>query len=147
MNNEAIAVKCSLHGPQIVRQRQSSTTHAYVPIIAFRGKEVGIFITSYVILFTNARSPVSVNSKVCLITIVYGIALSVVPHTSYCTYIQYSTIYHCSMRYTSYCIYSTIYHCSMRYTSYCIYSTIYHCSMRYTSYCIYRYNIQYITAA
>ena len=24
MNNEAIAVKCSLHGPQIVRQRQSS---------------------------------------------------------------------------------------------------------------------------
>ena len=25
MNNEAIAVKCSLHGPQIVRERQSSS--------------------------------------------------------------------------------------------------------------------------
>ena len=25
MNNEAIAVKCSLHGPQIVQQRQSSS--------------------------------------------------------------------------------------------------------------------------
>ena len=30
MNNEAIAVKCSLHGPQIVLERQSSSyTHIF----------------------------------------------------------------------------------------------------------------------
>ena len=59
MNNEAIAVKCSLHGPQIVRERQSSSHTRYFPIIAVHGK--GVCITSHVKLITNARRPVSVN--------------------------------------------------------------------------------------
>ena len=59
MNNEAIAVKCSLHGPQIVWQCQSSSyTHTYIPIIAVREKEVGAFITSHIKLITNAGQAV-----------------------------------------------------------------------------------------
>ena len=55
MNNEAIAVKCSLHGPQIVRGRQSSShTRIFV-----HGK--GVCITSHVKLITNARRPVGVK--------------------------------------------------------------------------------------
>ena len=56
MNNEAIAVKCSLHGPQIVRERQSSS---HTRIFAVHGK--GVCVTSHVKLMTNARCPVSVN--------------------------------------------------------------------------------------
>ena len=62
MNNEALAVKCSLHGPQLVRERQSSkATHACIPIIAVCEKEVGVFITSHLKLITNASHPVSVK--------------------------------------------------------------------------------------
>ena len=46
MNNEAIAVKCSLHGPQIVRNVNRQATRAYFPIIAVHGK--GVCITSHV---------------------------------------------------------------------------------------------------
>ena len=61
MNNEAIAVKCSLHGPQKSGNVNLPATHAYIPIIAVRGKEVGVFITSQVKVITNARRPVSVK--------------------------------------------------------------------------------------
>ena len=59
MNNEAIAVKCSLHGPQIVRERQSSSHTRIFSNFTVHGK--GVCITSHVKLMTNARCPVSVN--------------------------------------------------------------------------------------
>ena len=46
-------------------------THAFIPIIAVRGKEVGICITSHVKLITNARRPVSVN-RLLLTMEIYG---------------------------------------------------------------------------
>ena len=64
MNNKAIAVKCSLHGPQIVRKRQLSSYIAYIPIIAIRGKEVGVCIMSHVKLITNVFHPISVKQTV-----------------------------------------------------------------------------------
>ena len=57
MNNEAIAVKCSLHDPQ------THATHAYIPIIVVRRKEVGVYITSHVQLITNALRPVKVKNQ------------------------------------------------------------------------------------
>ena len=33
MNNEAIAVKCTLHGPQIVRERQSSIIKPHTQLL------------------------------------------------------------------------------------------------------------------
>ena len=59
MNNEAIVVKCSLHGPQIVREHQTSS-HTRIFSNYCLGRK-GVCITSHVKLITNARRPVSVN--------------------------------------------------------------------------------------
>ena len=62
MSNEDIAVKCSLHGPQIVRQCQPSSYTRIHSNHCVHGKEVGICITSYLKLITNAPRPVSVKT-------------------------------------------------------------------------------------
>ena len=64
MNNEAIAVKRSLHGPQIVLKVNHLATQAYFPIIAVHGKEVGVCIKSHVKLNTNTLCLVSVKQYV-----------------------------------------------------------------------------------
>ena len=61
MNNETIAVKCSLHGPQIVRQRQSSSYTRIHSNYCRPWERSGRMHTSHVKLITNARRQVSVN--------------------------------------------------------------------------------------
>ena len=57
MNNEAQAVKCSLHVPQIA-------THAYILIITVHRKEVGVRLTSHVKLITNVKCTVRVKFSI-----------------------------------------------------------------------------------
>ena len=66
MTNEAIAVKCSLHGPQIVRQRQPSSYTRIHSNYCRPWEKVGIFIMSQLKLITNGRRPVSVKNVLLL---------------------------------------------------------------------------------
>ena len=61
MNNEAIAVKCSLHGPQIVWQRQSSSYTRIHSNYCRPWERSWRMHTSHVKLITNMRRPVSVK--------------------------------------------------------------------------------------
>ena len=61
MNNKAIAVKCSHRGPQIVRQCQSPSYTYICSNFCRPWERMGVFITSHIKLFTNARRPVSVK--------------------------------------------------------------------------------------
>ena len=58
MDNES-SVAFMVHKYSGNADRQA--THAYFPIIAIHGKEVGVCIMSHVKLITNVRRPVSVK--------------------------------------------------------------------------------------
>ena len=63
MNNKAIAVKCSHHGPQIVRQRRSSSyTRIHSNYCCPWERSGRMHYVTRKINYTNARRPVSVKA-------------------------------------------------------------------------------------